>query len=160
MLPWLEVALALTCCQAPPKDAALDQIEEFRRFYRPTRTTHEKVEAIHVLDKLDRSTAVEPLLEACGDAEFPVREAALQVLSSYRSDEVKQLLRKVAADEKRTRPGQRSGAIQALGRIGDLESLDLLIANLKLNDFELKRASVVALGQLHQNAAAEPLVAL
>src|SRR5262249_49929667 len=134
--------------------------EEFRKFYRPTRTTHEKVEAIHVLDKLDRTSAAELLLEACGDSEFPVREAALQVLSGYRSDEVRQLLRKAAADDKRTRPGYRAGAITALGRIGDVESLDVLIANLKLNDFEIKRASVVALGLLHQNAAAEPLVAL
>jgi HEAT repeat protein len=139
------------------KDPAQEQIDEFKKFYKPNRTTHEKVEAIHVLAGIDRVPAAELLLEAVGDPQSPVREAALQVLAGYRGDEVRALLRKAAADEKGTKSGRRSGAIQTLGRLGDSESVPALVRNLKHADFEIRRASVVALGEIRSPDAAAPL---
>ncbi len=152
-VPWL---LAFVLLQQA-KDPAQEQIDEFRKFYKPSRTTHERVEAIHVLDGIDRVAAAELLLEACGDPQFPVREAALQVLAGYRSDEVRELLRKAAADDKGTKTGRRSGAIQTLGTLGDAASLPVLVKTLAQNDFELRRACIVALGQLRSAEAVEPL---
>jgi HEAT repeat protein len=148
---WFAVA------QAPAKDPALEQLEEFRKFYRPSRSTHEKVEAIHVLEGIDRADVAELLLDASGDPRFPVREAALEVLSGLRSEEVRALLRKAAGDEKGTKNGRRVGAIEALGRIGDAEALPVLLKNLQHGDFEVRRSSVVALGQLRDPQAVEPI---
>jgi hypothetical protein len=150
------VAVALP--QAPAKDAATEQIEEFRKYYKPNRTTREKVEAIHVLDKLDRADAAELLLEACGDDQFPVREAALQVLAGYGGAEVRALLRRAAVEDRGTKTGRRSGAVQTLGALKDAESLPLIVKALAVQEFELKRASIVALGQLKDPAAVDALV--
>lgn len=154
MLANLAAAIALVLAQ----DAAEEQIAEFKKFYRPTRTTHEKVEAIWVLDGLDRESAADLLLEACGDEQFPVREAALQVLSGFRSEPVRTLLRAEARSEGGTKNGRRSGAIQTLGLLRDVESVPTLIANLEHKDFEVRRASIVALGRIGAEAAIDPLI--
>ena len=155
--------LALAFCAfaaVQDKDPAQEQIDEFKKFYKPTKSTHERVEAIHVLDGLDRVSAAELLLAACGDKEFPVREAALQVLASYPGPEVRAFLREAAADDKRTKSGARSGAIQTLGALKDADSVPLLIKNLGAADFEVKRSSVVALGRIGAESAVDPILKL
>jgi len=139
------------------KDPIDEQIKEFTKYYKPSRTVHEKVEAIHVLDKLDRASAADLLLSATADPQFPVRQAAFDVLAGYHSDEVKELLRGVAADEKGNRNGRRAGAIEALGRIGDTSATTIVIAALDVADFDLKRAAIFSLGRLGAVEAAEPL---
>jgi HEAT repeat protein len=157
----LFLAIALAVAQAGPgKDPAQDQIDEFKKFYRPNRTVHEKVEAIHVLEKLDRPDATELLLTACGDPQFPVREAALQVLATYSSDPVRELLRKVAADDKGNKNGRRSGAIQTLGALHDATAVDALVKALTVKEFEVERAAVVALGRIGDARAVEPVAKL
>ena len=146
--------------QAQERDPVQDQIDEFKKYYKPNRTTHEKVEAIHVLDKLDRVSAAELLLDACGDPQFPVREAALQVLSLYGSDDVRTLLRKVAGDEAGNKSGRRGGAIQTLGTMKDVPAVVSIVKALGGGDFELKRAAIVALGQIGDPAAVDPLIKL
>ena len=141
------------------KDGAQEQIDEFKKFYKPQKSTHEKVEAIYVLEKLDRVTAADLLLDACGDPQFPVREAALKVLSGYPSEEVRAFLRTVATEEKGTRNGRRSGAIQTLGALGDKASAPILMKNLGVADFEVKRASIVALGRIKSSESVDAIVA-
>jgi Mg-chelatase subunit ChlD len=139
------------------KDPISDQILEFKKYYKPTRTVHEKVEAIHVLDKLDKVSATELLLDASMDPQFPVRQAAFEVLGAYKSPEVTELLRKVAGEEKGAKSGRRCGAIEALGRIGDTSAVPILVTALEKGDFELKRSSAVALGRIRAPEAVAPL---
>lgn len=156
MASFLPVLCAALLLQAA-KDPVSDQILEFKKYYKPSRTVHEKVEAIHVLDKLDKASAAELLLEAALDPQFPVRQAAFDVLGGYRSAEVTELLRKVAGEEKGAKAGRRAAAIEALGRIGDANALPILVKALEASDFELKRASAVALGRIGAPAAVAPL---
>lgn len=152
-LPVLVTALLLQAA----KDPVADQILEFKKYYKPSRTVHEKVEAIHVLDKLDKASAAELLLDAALDPQFPVRQAAFEVLGGYRSAEVTELLRKVAGEEKGAKAGRRAGAIEALGRIGDKAALPIVVKALESSDFEMKRASAVALGRIGDPGAVAPL---
>ena len=83
---WIVPLLVAVLSQAA-KDPTEDQILDFKKYYKPSRSVHERVEAIHVLDKLDRVSAAELLLDATQDPQFPVRQAALEVLGGYRSSE-------------------------------------------------------------------------
>ncbi len=149
--------MAVALAQAPAKDPAQEQIDEFKKFYKPNRTTHEKVEAIHVLEGIDRVNAALLLLDACGDPQFPVHEAAIEVLSGYPSEPVRELLRKAAADDAGTKNGRRAGAVAVLGKLGDAASVGVLTKNLTLTDFEVRRASIVALGLLKSGDAIDAL---
>jgi len=139
------------------KDPISDQILEFKKYYKPQRTVHEKVEAIHVLDKLDRASAAELLLDATVDPQFPVRQAAFDVLGGYKSAEVTGFLRKVAGEEKGGKPARRAGAFEALGRIRDASALPILVKGLEASDFEMKRSAAVALGRIGAPDAVAPL---
>ncbi len=153
---WIVPLLVAVLSQAA-KDPTEDQILDFKKYYKPSRSVHERVEAIHVLDKLDRVSAAELLLDATQDPQFPVRQAALEVLGGYKSSEVKELLRKVAGEEKGGKPGRRAAALEALGRIGDPAAAPIAVKCLEASDFELKRASATALGRI---GAAEAVAAL
>jgi len=155
---WIVPLLVAVLSQAA-KDPTEDQILDFKKYYKPSRSVHERVEAIHVLDKLDRVSAAELLLDATQDPQFPVRQAALEVLGGYKSSEVKELLRKVAGEEKGGKPGRRAAALEALGRIGDPAAAPIAVKCLEASDFELKRASATALGRIGAAEAVAPLAA-
>ena len=157
MMTWFVPLLWSALLLQAAKDPISDQILEFKKYYKPQRTVHEKVEAIHVLDKLDKASAAELLLEATADPQFPVRQAAFEVLGGYRSAEVTEFLRRVAGEEKGAKPGRRAGAFEALGRIGDAGAAPILIKALEASDFEMKRAAAVALGRIGAPAAVAPL---
>jgi HEAT repeat protein len=157
-MTWLAPLLfAIALAQAPAKDAAQEQIDEFKKFYKPSRSTQEKVEAIHVLEGIDREVAAELLLDACRDPLFPVREAAIKVLATFPSEAVRALLRRVAGEEKGTKDGRRAGAATALGNLADTESVGVLARNLAVDEFEVRRASIVALGRIGDPRAVAPL---
>jgi hypothetical protein len=158
-MAWIVPLMVAVLLQQGVKDPTEDQILDFKKFYKPTRTVHERVEAIHVLDKLDRVSAAELLIDATQDPQFPVRQAALEVLGSYKSNEVKELLRKVAGEEKGGKPGRRAGALEALGRIGDPAATPIAVKCLEAGDFELKRAAATALGKIGAAEAVAPLAA-
>jgi hypothetical protein len=155
---WIVPLLVAVLSQAA-KDPTEEQILDFKKYYKPSRSVHERVEAIHVLDKLDRVSAAELLLDATQDPQFPVRQAALEVLGGYKSSEVKDLLRKVAGEEKGGKPGRRAAALEALGRIGDPAAAPIAVKGLEASDFELKRASATALGRIGAAEAVAPLAA-
>jgi hypothetical protein len=155
---WIVPLLVAVLSQAA-KDPTEDQILDFKKYYKPSRSVHERVEAIHVLDKLDRVSAAELLLDATQDPQFPVRQAALEVLGGYKSGEVKELLRKAAGEEKGGKPGRRAGALEALGRIADPAAAPIAVKCLASSDFELKRAAATALGRIGAAEAVVPLAA-
>src|SRR5262249_19115881 len=88
------------------------------------------------------------------DPQFPVRQAALEVLGGYKSNEVKELLRKVAGEEKGGKPGRRAGALEALGRIGDAAATPIAVKCLEASDFDLKPAAAAARGKGGEGGAA------
>lgn len=150
---WILLMLPLL----PRQDSIDEQVEEFRRFYSKNRSRAEKIEAIHVLEGCDRRTAAELLMEALKDPEFPVRQAAVAVLQTYRTGPVKELLIEAAADRKLTRGGVRAAVIEALGGMGASEATDVLLENLEDRDVSIRCASGVALGNLRITRAVEPL---
>ncbi|MHC5210252.1 MAG: HEAT repeat domain-containing protein [Planctomycetota bacterium] len=135
---------------APPPDEAAELIAEFKRFYSADRPTQERLEAVAVLDGIDRPAAARALLEALEDEEFVVRRRAIGVLSHHRQEETARfLMDEVLLERKMSkRTTLRAGVAEALGGMGHGFAYDALAALVSERDDQLRLAGIAALGAL------------
>lgn len=157
-----ELALATNPVPAPHLDEVDETVAEFKRFYKSNKTPQEKIEAIHVLDKLDAPAAVEALVECFDDPDFTVRQEAIVVLGHYRSPECAQwLVDNVLAGRKAKSNEQKIVAIGALASMGDATiAAEPISKLLREKDAEMRRACCAALGKLKAKEQTPPIVAL
>lgn len=144
----------------PALDDLDDMVQEFQRFYKGNASVAEKIEAIHVLDRADSPRAVEALVECFDDADYSVRQTAVDVIGAYRSPECAQwLIDNIVANKRVRDEDQRVVAIQILGHMGQEIAVqpirDLLDKRAKE---PLLHAAASALGMLKAKDAAPDLV--
>ncbi len=147
--------LALLLQEAPSGDENTDEmIAEFKRFYRGSASIAEKVEAIHVLDRLDSPAAVAALVECFDDPDFAVRQSAVEVLGKYRSIECAQyLIDNVVANRREANNAHKMVAAEALSRMGHAIAIEPIADLLREKDGDLRRACLQALGRLRATEA-------
>ena len=101
--------------------------------------------------------AVEPLVATVAGT-GDVRRAAVEALG--RLGDVRAVSRWWQPCVIATRRCGGAGAVEALGRLGDVRAVEPLLAALRDNDRDVRRAAAKALGRLGDVRAVEPLVAL
>jgi HEAT repeat protein len=143
-------------------DDAADLIAEFKRFYSAERSPQERLEAIAVLDGIDRPEAARALLPALEDQDFVVRRRAIEVLGRHRQAETARLLLdEVLLERKQSkRVTLRAGVAEAVGGMGHAFAYDALAALLGERDTELRLAGIAALGALRNPQACAVLSVL
>ena len=66
--------------------APFSRLDEVQKFYKSNASPAEKIEAIHVLDRLDHPEAVEALVACFDDPDFSVRQTAIAAGSASTMD--------------------------------------------------------------------------
>ncbi len=99
--------------------------------------------------------AVEPLVEALGDADSSMRETAARNLGKLSDRRVLEPLLEALKDRD---SAVRQTAAEALGELGDSRAVEPLIEMLKDRSLDVRRAAAAALVQIGP-AAVEPLIA-
>ena len=139
-------------------------------------------EAVITLGEMADERCVEPLVRALRDGDWQVREAAVEAVGEVGSPAVDMLLRYVRDWE------SRKYVLRALGKIHDERVLDPLISMLRNDEFKddatralvelgkpavpkliealshreefIKKQAILALGEIHDDQAVDPLIAL
>ncbi len=155
--------LGLLLAPAPaPGDDAADTIALFRKFFARAEQPRERYEAVLVLQGLDRLDAAKALLPALDDPDFSVRQAAVGVLGSYRSEEIgRWLLDEVVAEGNLSKkPALHASVVEALGLQGHAWAFDACLGALYERDVSVQLAAIGALGRLRNPEACPALSAV
>lgn len=140
-------------------DEVQKTIAEFKKFYKSNASPAEKIEAIHVLDRLDHPEAVEALVACFDDPDFSVRQTAIDVLGGYRSIECAQwLVDNVVANKRFGSKNVKVVAISALASMGHLVAVEPIATLLKDKELDVQRAAAAALGKLKATTVVPELV--
>lgn len=156
-VPLLTIAVLLFASTMLAADERAEKISRFKK-YMSDSNPEVRATTVPILDGVDDAEAAALLVETLKDRAFNVRDEALRVLSGFRSDAA------VAAVEKAlSAPGTgkaRPFVAMALGRMGNPQSLEPLLANVADPDWEVRRAITEALGGFRDPKVLEPLKAL
>ena len=150
----IQVLTLLFAVHFAPLDEISDTVAEFKKFYKGNSTPAEKIEAIHVLDRLDHPLAVEALVDCFDDQDFSVRQTAIDVLGTYKSVECAQWL--IDNIVKNKRISSKHVKVVALGALGEMghefagEPISVLLLD---RDPDILRAAAGALGKLKSTIA-------
>lgn len=151
--------LAKTGAAPAPAARASDEseIERYKKYLKsPDAGT--RADAASSLGAVDTPASVDVLLGALKDKAEEVRDAAVQALSSMKSDE--SVARLVAALQSAPDPGVRASIGVALGRSAKIEALAALVQLGSGKTMEERRAAAEALGSYKVPDASETLVKL
>jgi len=124
-------------------------VMEFRRFYTPSRSSREKVEAIYVLKGADTIAAVDALTRAFDDKDLLVRQAVVDTIGTFKKQECAQFLIDRFILERRVKKHRVYCAVECLGLMGnDCAAQPLLELFERARSWEEKSTIGVALGRL------------
>ncbi len=158
VLALVSICLAAALATA---DQISDTVAEFKKFYKSNASPAEKIEAIHVLDRLDHPLAVEALVACFDDPDFSVRQTAIDVLGGYRSLEcAKWLLENIVGNKHFSTKNVKVVAIGALAAMGHEFAAEPIAVLLNERDADIQRAAALALGKLKNKKVVPDVVKL
>jgi hypothetical protein len=154
------LALLLALALPVTRDEVSETVAQFLAFYKGNKSPAEKIEAIHVLDRVDHPKAVEALVVCFDDEDFSVRQTAIEVLGNYRNPECAQWLVDNLVTNKRARIEHRRIAVSALGAMKYEAGIPAIRELLKERDVDTLRCCAEALGAMAAKDAAKDLTSL
>lgn len=145
-------ALALLTLSLAPNPAGADT-DEFKRLF-ASQNSWEKATAIKTLDPNDKKAykILEKLLET---QDWYLREACIDVLSGALTGDVAEEMHK---ELKKGKGYVAEGIALAIGKSGDNSKVPWLVEALEAKDWRVRRSAAVALKELPDKRAVEPLI--
>ncbi len=153
------LALLAAICLLPTLGLADDEIvKEFKKYFRKFKDTPTRVEAILSLQGTESVAVVDVLVPILDDKEREVREAAIEILGSFKErppiDHVFLILEESKDDM------ERLGLLQAIALGSYSGPSESLIACLEDKNWDVRRRAIQALASRGETAAVPSFVAL
>ncbi|MEZ6005741.1 MAG: HEAT repeat domain-containing protein [Planctomycetota bacterium] len=164
LLLTLLVCLALPAWSTSPMASLRVQVDdaetikEFKKYFKKYKETVERVEAVLALDEVESPAVVPILTKLIKDKEAPVRDTAVAVLSSFKTQPPVDAMLAQLAEE--TDSEMCTGMLDALTRGGYQHDGAAVLPCLENKDWPVRRSAVKALGGLKKPEFAEPIAAL
>jgi hypothetical protein len=152
------VPVAVTRAQTDA-EAAREAVREFRRFYRTFNELPQKVEAVYTLKGQESAEAAQELVALLDARELEIRDAAMDVLTSYRQTETFQGMIDALPGIKK--PEQQAALIEVLGRAkiqAALPAFEAVALQDRRASVQVKHAVARALGVLGAVEPAAPIL--
>jgi HEAT repeat protein len=116
-----------------------------------------RIEVVQALGDIDDGKAVESLLYSLHDESLAVREKAVKSLGKLGKRGTEDAL--ILALNSNTNVSIICAIIESLGQIGNIRSVEPLIAHITHREPKVRELTAVALGKIRDDRAVEPLVA-